>query len=91
MTAPFAEGGLLGIADDPRLVIDNVIHQAFVAMDEEGTEAAAATVVLMYPTSGPLREPVPVTLDRPFIYRIIDDQTGATMFIGQVLDPETAD
>jgi serine protease inhibitor len=31
--------------------------------------------------------PVPVTLDRPFLYRIIDDQTGATLFIGQVLNP----
>lgn len=91
LTAPFAEGGLLGIAEDPRLAIDNVIHQSFVAMDEEGTEAAAATVVLMYPTSGPLGEPVPVTLDGPFIYRILDDQTGATMFIGQILDPQTGD
>jgi len=87
LTAPYVEGGLLGIADDPRLVIDQAIHQTFVAIDEEGTEAAAATVVLMYPTSGPAVEPVPVTLDRPFIYRIIDDRTGTTLFIGQVLDP----
>ena len=87
LTGPFVEGGLLGIADDPRLVIDQVIHETFVAMDEEGTEAAAATVVLMFPTSGPLLPPVPVTLDRPFLYRIIDDQTGAVLFIGQIVDP----
>lgn len=87
LTAPYSEGGLLGIAADPRLVIDQVIHQTFVAMDEEGTEAAAATVVLVYPTSGPPFPPVPVVLDRPFLYRIIDNASGATLFIGQVTDP----
>ena len=87
LTAPYVNGGLLGVADDPRLVIDKVIHQTYVAMNEEGTEAAAATVVLMYPTSAPVQQPVAVVLDRPFLYRIIDDQTGATLFIGQVLDP----
>lgn len=87
LTAPYQNGGLLGIANDPRLVIDKVIHEAFVAMDEEGTEAAAATVVLAYPTSGPPSPPVPVVLDRPFFYRIIDSVSGATLFLGQVTDP----
>ena len=58
-------------------------------MDEHGTEAAAATVVLAMTTGGPIREPVPVTLDRPFIYRIIDDQTGTTLFLGQIVNPTT--
>ena len=87
LTAPYSNGGLVGVANDPRLVIDKVIHQTYVAMNEEGTEAAAATVVLGYPTSAPVQQPIPVVLDRPFIYRIIDDQSGATLFIGQVLDP----
>ncbi len=87
LTAPYQNGGLLGIAEDPKLVVDKVIHETFVAMDEEGTEAAAATVVLAFPTSGPPSPPVPVVLDRPFLYRIIDQQTGATLFIGQILDP----
>lgn len=87
LTAPFVNEGLIGIANDPKLVIDKVIHQTFVAMDEQGTEAAAATVALMYPTSAPAQQPIPVILDRPFIYRIVDDRTGATLFIGQVLDP----
>ncbi|HEX2783229.1 MAG TPA: serpin family protein [Ilumatobacteraceae bacterium] len=87
LTAPYANGGLLGVANDPKLVIDKVIHQTYVAMNEAGTEAAAATVVLMYPTSAPIQQPIPVVLDRPFLYRIIDDQSGATLFIGQVLDP----
>jgi serpin B len=87
LTAPYVMGGLLGIADDDRLIIDQVIHQTDVAMDEKGTEAAAATVVLVYPASAPATPPVPVVLDRPFIYRIVDDQSGATLFIGQVLNP----
>ena len=88
LTAPFEAGGLVGMAGDPRLVIDNVIHEAFVSMDEDGTEAAAATVVYGYPVSAPMLEPVPVVIDRPFLYRIFDDQTGATLFIGQVVNPD---
>ncbi len=87
LTAPYSTGGLLGVAGDPTLAIDQVIHEAFVAMDEQGTEAAAATVVLAYATSGPATPPVPVILDRPFIYRIVDDVSGATLFIGQITDP----
>lgn len=89
LTAPYSPGGLLGIANDPQLVIDQVIHEAFVAMDEDGTEAAAATVVLGYPVSAPALPPVPVVLDRPFLYRIIDNTSGATLFIGQITDPTT--
>lgn len=80
-------GQLLGIAPDERLVLDEVIHETFVAVDEEGTEAAAATVITGVPTSGPATPPVPVVLDRPFIFRILDTHTGATLFLGQVLDP----
>ncbi|MEM9745898.1 MAG: serpin family protein [Actinomycetota bacterium] len=87
LTAPFQPGGLLGIAGDPLLLIDQVVHEAFVAIDEDGTEAAAATVVLMLPASGPVSPPVPVVLDRPFLFRIVDDTTGATLFIGQITDP----
>jgi serpin B len=87
LTAPYSNGGLLGIANDPRLVVDQVIHESFVAMDEEGTEAAAATVVVMVAVSGPVLPPVPVVLDRPFLYRIIDETSGATLFMGQITDP----
>jgi serpin B len=87
LTAPYLEGNLTGMADDPRLVLDVVAHQTFVAMDEEGTEAAAATVATGYPTSAPAEPPVPVVLDRPFLFRIFDVQTGATLFLGRVVDP----
>jgi len=87
LTAPYRSEGLMGVANDPRLIIDQVIHQTFVTMNEEGSEAAAATVALEYPVSLPSLEPVAVTLDRPFIFRISDVESGATLFIGEVLDP----
>jgi serpin B len=87
LVAPYNKGNLMDVADDPRLVLDQVIHQTFLAIDEQGTEAAAATVVLAGVTSAPVDPPVPVVLDRPFLYRIIDAETGATLFIGQITDP----
>jgi serpin B len=87
LTLPYQEGNLLGVAGDPNLIVDQVIHQTWVSIDEQGTEAAAATVVLATTTSAPANAPVPVILDRPFLYRIFDHETGATLFIGQVVDP----
>jgi serpin B len=87
LTAPFQGGGLLGVADDPRLQIDRVIHQTVVSMDEEGTEAAAATAVVIYAGMARVVPPAPVILDRPFLYRILDSHTQATLFIGQVVNP----
>lgn len=87
LTLPYVGGNLLGVADDPTLAVDKVIHETWVSIDEQGTEAAAATVVLVTATSAPAAAPVPVILDRPFLYRIFDHETGATLFIGQVVDP----
>jgi serpin B len=69
------------------LYITDVIHKAFIDVDEEGTEAAAATAVIVGTTSAPADEPVTVTIDRPFVYLIRDNQTGAILFLGRVLDP----
>lgn len=87
LTAPYAGGNLLGIANDPSLVVDKVIHETFIAFDEERTEAAAATAVVAGSVSAPAFDPVPVILDRPFLYRIMDSDTGTTLFIGQILNP----
>ncbi len=65
------------------LIISDVVHQAFVAVDEIGTEAAAATGVVMEIVSMPTE----VRLDRPFIYLIQDTQTGAILFVGRLTDP----
>jgi serpin B len=68
------------------LYISDVIHKAFVAVDEEGTEAAAATAVIIGVTSAPL-EPKTFEANRPFIFVIGDRVTGAILFIGRVTDP----
>lgn len=66
------------------LFISGVVHKAFVAVDEEGTEAAAATGVVVGRTSLPPRE---VVIDHPFIFMIRDRVTGTILFMGRVVDP----
>ncbi len=68
------------------LLITDVFHKAFVAVDEEGTEAAAATAVVVGIESMPVVD-VELTVDRPFIYLIRDTQTGAVLFLGRVMNP----
>lgn len=75
--------GMTGKRD---LFISDVIHKAFVSVDEEGTEAAAATAVIMVATAMPA-SPIEVTIDRPFIFLIRDIETGTILFIGRVLNP----
>jgi len=69
------------------LYIGAVLHKAFVSVDEDGTEAAAATAVIMGVTSAPVGEPITFTVDRPFIYLIRDGATGSILFMGRVLEP----
>jgi serpin B len=75
-----------GMTGSPDLFISEVIHKAFVSVDEVGTEAAAATAVIM-PESGPPEPTVEVTIDRPFIFLIRDIETGAVLFVGRVMNP----
>ena len=65
------------------LSISDVFHKAFVLVNENGTEAAAATGVVIGVTSLPPR----VTVDRPFIFLIRDIATNTTLFVGRVMDP----
>jgi serpin B len=75
-----------GMTGKRELFISDVIHKAFVSVDEAGTEAAAATAVIMELTAVP--EPaVEVTIDHPFIFLIRDIETGAVLFVGRVLNP----
>ena len=67
------------------LFIAYVFHKAFVAMNEEGTEAAAATAVVVDDESAP--PPATVTLDRPFFFFIHDQPTGQILFAGRVTQP----
>lgn len=68
------------------LSISHVIHEAFVDVNEVGTEAAAATAVVMT-RSAPVKPPPSFVADRPFLYLIRDTQTGQIVFLGRVLDP----
>lgn len=77
---------LSGMDGTNNLYISGVLHKAFVSVDEEGTEAAAATAVIVGTTSVP-PPPIPVTLDRPFIFLIRDIPTEAILFVGRVVDP----
>jgi serpin B len=76
-----------GMDGSRSLSIGKVIHQAFVAVDEEGTEAAAATAVTVNYTDADITVPFVVRINRPFIFLIRDLETGAILFVGRVLNP----
>ena len=82
------EADFSGIGEEP-LKISEVVHKAFVEVNEEGTEAAAATAVSDGP-SAPVRpspEPKVFKADHPFLFFIRDRKTNAVLFSGRVLDP----
>jgi serpin B len=71
-----------------RLFIGDVFHKAFVKVDEKGTEAAAATAVVMPRGAGmPMKPPFQLVADRPFLFLIRDHASGLVLFIGRVTDP----
>jgi len=75
-----------GMTGNRALFMADVIHKAFVSTDEAGTEAAAATAVVMT-LMAPPGTPVEVTVDRPFIFLIRDVETGTILFVGRVVNP----
>ena len=77
------EADFSGMDGKRDLLIKDVVHKAYVSVDEAGTEAAAATAVIVGTTSLPPE----LTIDRPFIFLIRDIETGTMLFIGRVLNP----
>ncbi len=75
-----------GMSETRELYIGFVIHKAFVDVNEEGTEAAAATAVGMRAGGRP-PEPIRLQIDRPFLFLIRDAKTGSILFMGRILDP----
>jgi serpin B len=77
-----------GLSEEP-LKIAEVVHKAFVEVNEEGTEAAAATAVGMTLCAAvvPTIEPIVFKADHPFLFFIRDRDTNAVLFSGRVLDP----
>lgn len=77
-----------GMSRAEKLLISNVIHEAFVDVNEEGTEAAAATAVAMSALAMRVGEPVQFTADHAFCFLIRDRQSGATLFMGTLTKPQ---
>ena len=105
MSASFKLGGILaemgmrdafgaadfsGMTGDRDLYISEVIHKAFVDVNEEGTEAAAATAVIMTRSVAFDIGPTIFKADHPFIFLIRDNHSGSVLFLGRVIDPSTA-
>lgn len=77
----------LGQSDAGNIFISRVIHKTYIAVDEKGTKAGAATVVEAEAgEAAPAEEPKTVYLDRPFVYMLIDCETNLPIFIGTVMD-----
>ncbi len=68
------------------LFISDVVHEAFISVDEAGTEAAAATAVVMDLTAAHA-EPIDLIVNRPFLFVIRHVETNAILFIGHIVDP----
>lgn len=79
--------GMIAAGADP-LALDAALHKAFIRLDEEGTEAAAATALMFGATSAQMPEEIiELRVDRPFLYAIYDEVTGSVLFIGRVMNP----
>jgi serpin B len=87
MEMPFSPSADFSGIGNIDLVISDIIHKAFIKVDEKGTEAAAATAVIVGTTSMDPPPPPQFVADRPFIFFIRDTKTGAILFMGRVLDP----
>lgn len=85
MGIAFGMGADFSNISDQSILISRVLHQTFIKTDEEGTEAAAATVVEFEFTSMPMT--TVVNINRPFLYFIRETTTGTIVFMGQVVDP----
>ncbi len=80
--------GMIGEGTSEELFISNILHKAFIKLDENGTEAAAATIVMVDGAAAAPEEPLEVAIDRPFLFAIRDTETGTLLFIGRLLSPE---
>jgi serpin B len=79
-----------GISDKEGLKISEVVHKAYVDVNEEGTEAAASTAVMITPATARMdpHPPVVFRADHPFIYMIRDPDTASILFLGRLTDPK---
>ena len=85
LDAELAVSSGLGHSSDGNIYISRVLHKAYIAVDEKGTKAGAATAIEA-PAAGVWEDRRRVILDRPFVYAIIDNAAGLPIFIGAVTD-----
>jgi serpin B len=85
MMEAFGDADFSGMTDDVPLQISEIIHQTFIEVDEKGTEAAAATAVVMRETS--VGESYVFNANQPFLYMIRQNDTGNILFMGTMKDP----
>ncbi len=76
--------GIFTNDSNSKVWIDKIIHKTHIEVDREGTRAAAVTAVEVDRCTAvmPVAEPVVITLDRPFVYAIVDNETGIPVFLG---------
>lgn len=79
--------GMLDGTLPPALWLDDLLHSAYIGVDEDGTEAGTATVVLGPGAPPPMEEPPEVHCNRPFLFAIRDTVTDTVLFLGRVMDP----
>ncbi len=79
-----------GMSTEEELVLSAVVHKAFVDVNEEGTEAAAATGIAVGVTSFvPPKDPETFRADHPFLFLIRDRRTSNILFLGRLVDPRS--
>lgn len=90
MVSAFRDADLSGITTDEKLSISAVLQKTFLAVDENGTEAAAATAVIGAGSAAPTEKPKPVvmTVDRPYLVAIVDKGTRSLLFFGRIVEPK---
>lgn len=86
-TAFSLKADFAGMTTHEDLYISHVLHEAFIAVDEAGTEAAAATAVVARAASASPMQPLTLTADRPFLFALFDVPTATPIFVGRVSDP----
>ncbi len=89
MGSAFTMPDFSGISPEGNLVISDVVHKTFISVAENGTEAAAATAVILTAASAPGEKPKYKVFkaDHPFLFFIIDRKTGAILFMGRLVNP----
>lgn len=87
MGVAFTDAADFSNISDLALLINDVTHQALIETNEEGTEAAAATIVDVGVTSAGPNDPITIDVNRPFIYVIRETSTNSILFMGRVTDP----